>query len=152
MSGFASTALGRILAQGQGISHTGDTTETALATIALPPLGPNDRIEVRAQYSCTNNANTKTARARLGGIGGTLYATGAMTTSSCQLVFYIQNKGATNSQEGSSQAASGSAAPIVTSALDTTTSQNLVLSGLCNTSAADTITLSSYQVILYPKG
>lgn len=138
-------------------SLTGSTSETALATITIPAgaMGLNGGVEVRSVWSMTNNANTKTPRVRFGGAAGTQYAALAATTSSTVSdVRRIRNRNAANSQVGAFPAggsvglgANGNA--VVTSSVDTSAAVDIVLSGQLG-SAADTITLESYEVWLVP--
>jgi hypothetical protein len=61
---------GVVLAQSaEPTSHTGDTAESVLATIAIPgnAMGENGRLAVEALFSHSANANAKTARIKFGG-------------------------------------------------------------------------------------
>lgn len=135
-----------------GMSHTGNTNETTLATITIPAnaLGANGRIRVTTQWTYTNNANTKTLIVRLGGTSGTQYATVAVTTTAgVRMQQEIANRNATNSQIGfaanNSSGFGGTTAAPVTSAVDTTASVDLVIRCQLG-NGADTITLDSYCV------
>lgn len=136
---------------GAAASVTGTASETVLATITIPAnsLGPNGAIRVRTSWSVTNSGNGKTLRVKLGGIGGTAFlATYNTTITSYSDVRVITNRNATNSQIGSAPINSqfaGSASALPTSAVDTTASTTLVITGeLANT--GETITLESYTV------
>lgn len=133
------------------VSHTGNTTETTLATITIPAgaMGANGQVEIQTIFTYTNNANTKTIRHRF---GGTQYAGSAATTTGyTPLHSRIANRGATNSQYGNGNsgfvAATGAG---VTSAVDTTAAVDITLTAQLG-NAADTITLESYHVVLWPK-
>lgn len=138
---------------GTAVSHTGNTNETALATISVPAnsMGPNGVLRVTIVMSMTNNANGKTGRVRLGGLAGTSFAAVALANfQSWRHQTQIQNRNATNSQIATTDLQVGfgaSTAAVITGALDTTSSQDLVISGTL-TNSGDTITLESYLVEL----
>lgn len=132
---------------------TGTTSETVLATLSLSAnlLGPNGTIDVDALWTLTNNANTKTLRARLGGASGLIFwsqAVGAFNTARGS--GRIQNRNSPLAQvafAGASFGSQGSA--VITGAIDTTAAQTVVITGqLAN--AADSITLESYSVRITP--
>ena len=75
------------------VSAPSDTNEDTLATINVPALGPNARIQIYTMWSFTNNANNKTTRVRFNGGTGTIYMSG----TNANLVAYhdlrfIQNR------------------------------------------------------------
>jgi hypothetical protein len=132
-----------------GMSHTGSTTETTLATCAIPAgaMGANGCLEVDAYFTYTNSVSTKTIRARFSGAAGSIYGTaGATTNAGTRFVgLMICNRNAADSQVGTNGASYGW--PPITSAADTTAATTLVLTGhLAN--AADTVSLESYSVKL----
>ena len=57
----------RRLASGKSNAHTGNTNETTLATISLPPPGRNGGIRLTLIVKCTGTAGTKTVRAKFDG-------------------------------------------------------------------------------------
>lgn len=130
---------------------TGTLTETIIATTTLPILQANDVLRIETLWSTPGgNANNKTMRIRLGGIGGTQYLNLVNTT---QLTFWeirtIANRNSLSSQVGRSTGAGmgNSSGAAVTSAVDTSVSTTLVFTGqLANT--GDTITLERYLVEL----
>jgi len=129
--------------------HTGDTNETALATITVPAnaLGANGRIEVWAHFSMTGT-NSKTLRGRLGGVAGTSFSSASYTTqTAAEMCFYIANANATNSQQG--QTFSTGAAALVTGAVDTTANADLVLTGAL-TNTGESVTLENYRILIFP--
>lgn len=138
-----------IARSGVAVSAPADSTEDILATIVVPPMGINGALRITAEWSYTNNANNKTLRCRLGGIGGTQYFGSVQTTSlGLRMVTTIQNRGAANSQVGSGFGITDAGAISVnknTSAIDTTAASSLVLTGQKAT-AGDTLTLESYIV------
>ena len=130
---------------------TGGTTEVGLATVTLPVLGPNDRIEITTHWTLTNNANAKTLRLRLGGASGTPFFgfNAASMASFIDRLHYIQNRGATNSQVGaplSQTNPNGSNAASI-GTVDTSVAQDLVISAQLGV-GTDTVTLESYIVEL----
>lgn len=131
-----------------------NTSENALATISIPGgiMGPNGSIEILYTYRFTNNANNKIMRLRFSGIGGTAFQDRLVTTQqTSQLLTIISNAGATNSQVGMGVGSTGigeTTNPIVTSAVDTTVNQTVVITGQ-KANAADTLELVRYRVVIY---
>lgn len=133
-------------------SHTGNTTETALATIALPAgaMGPNGVLRVTGVITGTNSANNKTWRLRLGGGVGTEFASFALTTSGTGVLHrLISNRNNAASQVSmalnSTNAFGNSTTAPATGAIDTASAQDIVISAqLANSS--ETVTLESYMV------
>lgn len=142
-----------IAASAVAASHTGNTTETALATVQVPAgaMGPNGALRITTLWSYTNSANNKTLRIRFGGVSGTAHLGNFVTTTATlrhqQL---IQNRNAQNSQIGGYLSVTPFGAnpgAAVTSSVDTSAAADLVLSGqLAN--AGETVTLESYLVEL----
>lgn len=150
LSDITLLASGVLAKSGASAAHTGDTTETTLATINIPAnsIGANGVLRITSFWSCTNNGNTKTARHKL---GATTIASAAVTTIANILV---ESKtiaaNATNAQNtlaffprGTDMLLSGAFA---TSAIDMTSAQTLTITGQCVTSGTDTITLLGYVV------
>lgn len=155
-SGFIKDTEGwRVLAaSGVLASHTGDTTETALATIAIPAgaMGPNGMLKVTSLWTVPNSANNKTLRYRLGGGAGTEFLAYVATTSAAvHAQRVIQNRNSQASQVGFSPASSNSyvatTASNATGTINTANAQDLVISGQL-ASAGETITLEGYLVEL----
>lgn len=133
------------------VATPADTTEDVLATVTIPAntVAANGQIRVWAMFSYTNSANNKTMRARLGGIGGTVYFTATRTS---QLVTYAQvwigNVNATNSQAGfylETSAGATSQGTRATSAIDMTASTTLVITGQKGL-GSETLNLEGYGV------
>lgn len=115
-----------------------DTTEDILASIAIPAglLGPSGILKLKAAFLFTNNANNKTFKVRLGGIGGTILVSNVLTTQVfLNFDLTIWNRGAQNSQAafynawaggGSSNASSAGMTP---AAIDTSAATTLVITG-----------------------
>jgi hypothetical protein len=134
---------------GEAVSHTGSTTETALATCTIPAgaMGTSGCLDINAYFTYTNSGNTKTVRARFSGAAGSIYGTaGATTNAGTRFVgLTICNRNAADSQVGTNGATF--AWPAITSAVDTTAVTTVVLTGaLAN--AGDTVSLESYSVKL----
>ncbi|CAN5209870.1 hypothetical protein BH10PSE7_BH10PSE7_03760 [soil metagenome] len=133
-------------------SHTGDTLETALATVTIPAnaMGPNGIVQIWSLWTATNSAGAKTPRIRLGGTAGTVYAQpAALTTSPALRIFTeIQNRNNAASQVGAPAAVTGfgaNAGALVTSSVNTAANADLVITGQLATSS-DTITLEAYRI------
>lgn len=135
------------------VPHTGDTAEFTAATCTIPAntLGANGRLQVMAQWSWPNNANTKTVRVRF---GGTQFMSAAATTSlQGNFIVAIANRNSTSSQVGTNQVgqlAGTNVNAVVTGALATTSSQDITITEQLGT-GTDTVTLESYQVLVWPK-
>lgn len=135
------------------VSHTGNTTETTLATIPVPAgaMGANGAIRVKVRGTCTNNANTKTPRVRLGGIGGSSFVGVAFTTVGTWMYeVIIQNRNSTASQLGSTYGNRTTDLvvvehPRVTATVSTSSAQDLVITVQLG-NAADSISVESYTV------
>ena len=117
-------------------------------------MGANGILRIWPFWSFTNNANVKTARVRLGGIGGTqiLNAVGA-NLGSIQQLQLLRNRNSQSSQVGIPAALgnlfNGTSGAPLTATVDTSVAQDLVFTGQL-ASGADTLTLESYLVeILY---
>lgn len=140
-----------VAASGVAVSHTGNTNETALATIAIPPLGPNDQIILSGLITYTNSANTKTIRARLSttsGVTGTAIMGLSLTTTTTQrIIFEVANQGATNSQvcgapTGSTAATTGM---VASGSIETNAGSFLNITGQL-TNSGETVALVQYRV------
>lgn len=144
----------RVLAAGAvAVSHTGDTTETVLATVNVPggAMGPNGALRVTAQFSHTNSANMKTLNVKLGGVSGRAFVTSQPTTSDGNIYQRtIHNRNAQNaqvSQQHNTGVSYGAGSPR-TGTIDTSAAQDLVFTAtLAN--AGETVTLESYLVELF---
>ena len=133
-------------------SVTGTTSETVLATVTIPGnlMGANGIIRIYSNWSNNNNANNKTARIRLNGLG-TQAILGTTSTTSLTLadLRQVQNVNATNSQKCWQFSSTGglgqSIGAVTTAAIDTTADMSLVFTGqLAN--AADNIAIENYTV------
>lgn len=130
-------------------SHTGDTSETILATITIPAgkMGANGRILLSFVATCTENANAKTLRVRLGGIGGTGYLGNSLANfETARTELEIVNVNSESSQKGwvaSFGTFGTSTATPVTSAIDTSAETTLLITGQL-TNGGDTISVESY--------
>lgn len=146
-------SLAYVLCQsGVAVSHTGNTSETPLATCTVPAGAPgaNGRLRIGATLSGTSSANTKTYRVRYSGAAGTAYAVGGVTTNPyVRYLFDIANRNATNSQVGGAPHVLGTAAAAgaTTSAVDTTAETTIVITGQL-TDSGETVTLEDYSVTL----
>jgi hypothetical protein len=140
-----------------GMSVTGTTNETALATVSIPAgsMGTSGGLHVYTTWTMTNSANSKTPRIRLGGIAGTAFMAVGFTTAASFADFRrIKNRGAANSQVAAAPAAASSpfgasSSAVTAGAVDTSAAQDLVISGQL-TNTGETLTLESYEVWLIP--
>jgi hypothetical protein len=129
-------------------THTGNTSETTLATIALPALGINDRVEVEWLVSYTNNANNKTFRTKL---DGTQFQQLNLTTQqSYRLQTMFQNRASASSQVALAAGITtggwgGGSAAATTMTVDTSTSKNITIT-VHLASGTDSATLESYNI------
>ena len=149
-----------VLAQSAvAVPHTGDTNETILATIAVPAnaIGRNGRLAISAVWSYTNSGNNKLLKIRFGasgsGLSGTAFLQSTATTSTVMAALTsLANRNAASSQvggaSGSTPFGQSSGTP-VTMAIDTTAATEINITGQLAL-ATETITLESYQVLLYP--
>ena len=135
-------------------SAPANTSENILATITIPAgaMGLNGILRILAVWTCTNNANVKTVRARFSGIGGTIFATGSMASSvSLRQFTQFANRGVANSQVGGSSAHNvqftTTTNAAITASVDTSAVTTIVLTAEKAT-AGDTLTLESYLVEL----
>ena len=156
MSGFGGgldSKVSVIASSAVAVSHTGTTAKTAVVTIPLPALGPNDQIRYQVAYSSVNSGNTKTYAVTLGGVGGTDYLSVPQTTNHIAEsgVKRICNRGVTNSQYGGLSAANitsgSSATAAATSTIETNVSVDLCIC-ITLSSAAETARVESYLVEL----
>lgn len=132
-------------------SVTGTVNETVLSTVTIPggSIGPNGIIRIYSNWSNTNNANNKTLRIRLNGLG-TQAILGANVTASG---VYSDLRQVHNVNSESSQKCSqftflgglGASTTTTTAAIDTSADISLVFTGqLAN--AADTASIENYTV------
>lgn len=132
-----------------------DTVENALATITVPAgsMGPNGVLRITSVWSVTNNANVKTARIRLGGPAGTIYAAPALASMvSLHDVRTIMNRNSESSQIGGNGGTASygvTTNSVVTSAIDTSAATTIVFTAQKAT-GADVMILESYIVELIP--
>lgn len=155
--GVGLKAAGVLAQSAVAASVTGTTSETTLATIAIPAgaMGVNGSLRIRPKFSYTGNTNLKTMRVRLGGTSFWFADNGANASNiGSQPLIDIENRGAANSQIGVAGGTAGVNLTITTAHLtgvvDTTAAQNLTITAqLAN--GADTATLEAYTVeILNP--
>lgn len=160
-NGGAGILLGQ---SGAAVSHTGDTTETVLATIAVPAnlLGKNGQIVVRVAFSRNGSGTaTSTQRVRFGasgaGVAGVSLSSGTLSTAllTGSGMVVIANTNATNSQVTSLSSVNlytpyTTSSAAATAGIDTTAATEVAITGTL-VNIADTITLVSYQVLAYPR-
>lgn len=128
-----------------------NTNENTLFSFTVPAnsMGPNGVLKVSYITSCTNSANSKSVKVKL---GGTTFQTSTVTAvTGVAIMTSIRNRNATNSQMAANSAvgdASGSVG-LNTGSIDTTQDQILSITGT-KASAADALALESVIVELIP--
>lgn len=149
--GIGLKSAGVLAQSGAPSSVTGTTSETTLATVAVPAnaMSVNGCLRVKLLGDVNSNGNVKTIKAYF---GGTLVYSGALTsTFSVAREINIFNRGATNSQvcesSGSATGVGTAGAASTTLAIDTTQAQNILITGTLATST-DNLTLSALRVEL----
>jgi hypothetical protein len=134
-------------------SVTGTAAETTLATIAVPVGSFNKsgaKIRVTFGGSVTSNANTKTFRARLGGVQMFTFSAALASTTAGRFYFDMLATGPTSQSTLNGLVSYGTGGSYSTTAVDMTQAQNLTLTMQLATST-DTFTLADYTVeILNP--
>lgn len=142
------------------VSLTGVTTETNLAALRIPAgsIGPNGVAEVKALWTCTNNANVKSVILRFAPAvtlsGGVTGASLPLTSfGSAQTLLMIRNNNAQNAQvfypPVPSTPFGTNPNPIATLAIDTTVDTRVSLNATLSV-GTDTITLvHAYLTVFY---
>jgi len=136
--------------------HTGTTAETVIAQAVIPGglIGRNGRVKIEALWNYSNNANAKTLKAKFGGV--TVAQLGATTTNSTRWSVSVCNAGSEDEQvmpspgvniattDGGSTATDNTSGAVDTSA-DVVVSLTVALA-----SAADTVRLQAWGVVVEP--
>ena len=150
MSLFVPDRLVVVAQSGASASHTGNTNETTLATVAFPGLGPNDALFVWTLWSAgANNANAKTPRIRMGGIGGTSYTPPALTsqlTVSDLRIIRAANSLTVQKANASNVTAFGATTGSIQAGSSDLSAGSTLFFTVQLGSAADTVTLEAYTV------
>jgi len=135
-------------------THTGNTSETTLATITVPAgaMGPNGILRITTLWSLTNNANNKTCRVRFSGASGTQFVAAVLPSAqSAQNICIIRNRNSASSQVGHTSGTFNSynfnTGAITTASVDTSVATTIVIS-VQLASGTDTASLESYIVEL----
>ena len=137
------------------LSHSGDTTETTLATVILPAncMGKKGRVIISGVWSYPNSANTKTVRVKFGGTN--YYFQGPTTNAGRRFQIEISNRDANDSQIGGPNSDGFSTGSPITSSVDTTAAVTILFTAQLDAggaSAGEVITLESYKVVLERSG
>ena len=138
-----------IAASAAPILLTGTLTETNLVALKIPGkrLGPQGMLRLTAFWSLTNNANSKTARIRLGpstNIGS--YNMVSMAAASILAQVFARGEAAQIANQ-SIQAPFSGGASIGAIAVDMTVDQDLIISGQLG-NVGDSMTLEAWIVEL----
>tara|TARA_R110000868_G_scaffold362786_1_gene625042 strand:+ start:520 stop:900 length:381 start_codon:yes stop_codon:yes gene_type:complete len=120
-------------------------------------MGVNGTLFVTTTWTCTNNANSKTARFNFGtagsGTGGTQYLSSNLaSTTGARDVRSVTNRNSASSQFGMPAGTpvggfGTTAGALCTTAIDTTAAAEVCICGILGV-AGDTMTLESYRVEL----
>jgi len=152
---------GFIVAATQGqTSVTGTTSETNLAALKIPGgvLGKNGHVEIKALWSFTNSANTKTLWVRMSSTAGVTGQPSGFaqvtTTATAQTLSVFRNMNATNSQRayggGQTTAPFGSGAGADTTATSDTTQDTYINLDGTLALGTETITLVHAYAVVFP--
>lgn len=153
MSGFSAGSPIKVVSQynGPALSHTGDTTETTLATVTLPPMGANDVLRIETVWTHLSSGGTWTPKVKL---GATLVSGGAALTAGTSAAYFeqsVRNRGATNSQvllaPATAGPVAGTSAAIVTAAEETNAGATVTITGTVAV-GTDTIKLEAYRITI----
>lgn len=136
------------------VTMTGTLAETVLATFVLSggSMGKHGVLRITPIFSCTNSANAKTFKVKLGATA--FLNTGVSHFSLIQPLVVIRNRGALNMQVafnpvGNSGVGMAGGA-VALGAIDTSVDQTIAITGKLS-SAADSITLEGFTVEVIPK-
>ncbi|MCR9194505.1 MAG: hypothetical protein NXH88_07220 [Hyphomonas sp.] len=149
---FGPTGTWQLLASsGAAASHTGDTTETTLATITIPAglMGENGICRITTMWTMSsNNANAKSCLVRFGGT--VVQNVNLANTLTMGIQRTVINRNSESSQVASSPATTGnsfstSGGALATAAVDTSTDTDITITCALGNSG-DTITLEGYMV------
>lgn len=133
------------------VSHTGNTTETTLATITIPAgaMGPNGRVTIITDWITTNNANTKTVKIKFAGTSYLNY-TGLTSAGSGRFITIVRNVNSAASQKSLNSSyltfITSSSTANITSSADTSASDTTILITGQLAVGSDTMTLDGYSV------
>ncbi len=153
---------------GAPLTNTGiSTSEVCLASIAIPAMGANDKLEITTDWlTATSTTDTKHIIVRLAatactpasvtGVTGTAFLDVNMNTTSlltAGALTQIWNANATNAQvafnaSNSVGLGTSSASTMTTAAIQTNAGAFIQINSTTTTSSADSITLESYTVKL----
>lgn len=145
----------RILASSAvAVTHTGNTSETVLATVTIPAgiMGLNGALRINSLWSTPGGSgNSKTCRIRLGGIsGGTVFAIANTTNLSIfdpSRIVHNRNSASSQSMRATNSSGGATSAAAATLSVDTSVALDLVFTAnLAN--SGESITLEEYMVEL----
>jgi len=129
-------------------SVTGTTSETTLATIAIPVLGANDTLRISTLWSYTNSANNKTFRADLGGTDFlAVVQTASAVFKDTREIRNVNSQSVQKSWPASAAGANNTGSAITTGAVNTDIATTLTLTAQLAL-GSETATLESYVVEL----
>jgi len=149
-----------VIATAGPVTLTGVVTETNFVALRIPAntIGRNGLVEVRALWSYTNSAGSKTLTHRLStgaGVGGSFIASNAVltTTATAQTLAMFGNNNVATSQSvyniSPLSPYGTSANNLIADALDTTQDVYVNITGAI-AAAGDTLTLQHAAVVIFP--
>lgn len=135
---------------GAASSHTGSTATTTLVEIAVPPMGPNDQIEIEYVASAqAANANAKTVALRHNGTAVQTLALANLLNAQQRVRIY--NKDSASAQGAfllSGQYATSASTALYPGVIDTSVASSITITVALGVTT-DTVTLNSVRAILY---
>lgn len=137
-----------------GASVTGTLTITPLGLVTIPAtlIGGNGQVTVESTWSYTNNGNIKTLSTKFGGQSIQTY--GVTTTATSRSSHRVSNRNNVASQTAFNAFTTGgfgtTSTALLALAVNTASAVDILFEGQL-TNAADSITLESYQVVVWPK-
>jgi hypothetical protein len=139
--------------RGEQLAMGANTAETVLATLTVPAglLGPRGSVRVDVIASMTNNANTKTLRARLGGLGGfQFWSQDVNTQASTRGTGRFTNRNALNSQVAYPGASFGNpTSAVLPGSINPANAQDIVITGQ-QVASGDNLAVESLSIELFP--
>lgn len=130
-----------LAAQNTEVVSPNSTGENTVYSFIVPggTIGTNGSLRISTQFTCTNNANTKTLRIKFGGV--TLLSTSAVNAAGAVQFLKIANRDSVSAQI-SGVVASGPSGTITTTSIDTSIAQNIEVT-VQKANAGDTLILQS---------
>lgn len=152
VEGYKAGTFYVLASSGAALSHTGDTSKTALATIPIPAgaMGANGRLRITTHWTVTGSTNSKTTSYEYG--GGVFFS---VSTTTAATVGWREQREIVNRNSASSQVCLRASslgtgtltASTTTAAVNTASAQDLIFYATL-TDSGETVTLEYYCVEL----